>query len=220
MTESNQALLEQHLNLVLEANKITNLTRIDSFEEGKKFHIEDSLTGLKEINNAPQGRYADIGCGAGYPGIPLAISTGRETLLVDSVGKKITVLDEIINEMQLSNVSTYHGRIEDLAREQANSFAVITARALSQLSILMEFASPLLIKGGYLICYKSKLEDTEFNKAVSLEKQLGMKLISRRDFELYDTHRCIVVFEKVAKPSIKLPRKTGFAQKNHFNNYC
>ncbi len=213
MDSTTQSVLEKHLELVLEANKITNLTRIDSFDEGKKFHIEDSLTGLEELNKAPEGRYADIGCGAGYPGIPLAVTSGRETLLVDSVGKKTAVLDTIIKELDLSSVSTYHGRIEDLAKEQPQSFAVITARALSQLSILMEFASPLLIKGGYLICYKSNLEDEEFTKALSLEKTLGMKLVSRRDFELYDKHRCIVVFEKVSKPTIKLPRKTGFAQK-------
>lgn len=213
MDETIKEILEKHLTLVLEANKITNLTRIDSFEDGQKFHIEDSLTGLNELNEAPQGKYADIGCGAGYPGIPLAVTSGRETLLVDSVRKKTDILDEIIEELNLTNISTYHGRIEDLAREQPSSFAVVSARALSQLSILMEFASPLLIKGGYLICYKSNLSEEELNKAISLEKKLGMKLISRRDFDLYDKHRCIVVFEKISKPSISLPRKTGFAQK-------
>lgn len=213
MDETIKEILEKHLTLVLEANKITNLTRIDSFEDGQKFHIEDSLTGLNELNEAPQGKYADIGCGAGYPGIPLAVTSGRETLLVDSVRKKTDILDEIIEELNLTNISTYHGRIEDLAREQPSSFAVVSARALSQLSILMEFASPLLIKGGYLICYKSNLSEEELNKAISLEEKLGMKLISRRDFDLYDKHRCIVVFKKISKPSISLPRKTGFAQK-------
>ena len=213
MDETTKEILEKHLTLVLEANKITNLTRIDSFEDGQKFHLSDSLTLFSELNEAPQGKYADIGCGAGYPGIPLAVTSGRETLLVDSVRKKTDILDEIIKELNLTNISTYHGRIEDLAREQPSSFAVVSARALSQLSILIEFASPLLIKGGYLICYKSNLSEEELNKAISLEKKLGMKLISRRDFDLYDKHRCIVVFKKISKPSISLPRKTGFAQK-------
>ena len=80
-------LLRRHLELVIEANKTTNITRIESMEEGMVLHVEDSLVGLPELEAAPAGRYADLGSGAGYPGIPLAVETGRETLLVDSVGK-------------------------------------------------------------------------------------------------------------------------------------
>lgn len=100
-------LLEKHLSLVIEANKATNITRISSWEDGMLLHVKDSLLGLDALNACPAGRYADIGTGAGYPGIPLAIESGRETLLVDSVAKKVQILDGFISELGLQNVSTY-----------------------------------------------------------------------------------------------------------------
>ena len=209
-------LLEQHLQLVIEANKTTNITRITSPESARVLHIEDSRVGLPEMQQAPEGRYADIGTGAGYPGIPLAIATGRETLLVDSVKKKTDILNGFIEELGLGDkVSTYGGRIEDLATEQPKQFSVITARALSKLSSLMELASPLLKMNGQLICYKARVDEEELNHAVELEKKLGMKLVSDRDTVLSDgeTYRRILVFEKVAKPKISLPRRVGMAQK-------
>lgn len=206
-------LLRQHLELVIEANKTTNITRIASMEEGMLLHVQDSLVGLPELEAAPAGRYADIGSGAGYPGIPLAIETGRETLLVDSVGKKTAILDGFIAELGLTSVSTYTGRIEDLAREQAGQFAAITARALAKLSVLMELACPLLQQGGHLICYKALVEDAELEHALSLQKKLGMKLVSDRTVALGENSRRIIVFEKVGKPHMKLPRRTGLAQK-------
>ena len=130
-------LLKRHLELVIEANKTTNITRISSWKDGMVLHVQDSLLGLDALNACPEGRYADIGTGAGYPGIPLAIEAGRPTLLVDSVQKKVQILDGFIEELGLDNVSTYAGRIEDLGREQAGQFAAISARALSKLSVLL-----------------------------------------------------------------------------------
>lgn len=206
-------LLQRHLELVLEANKKTNITRISSWDEGMVLHVQDSLLGLEELSEAPDGWYADIGTGAGYPGIPLAIETGRKTLLVDSVGKKTAILDSFIAELGLDQVSTYTGRIEDLAREHPYEFAAITARALAQLSVLMELAAPLLQLGGKLICYKANLKPSELDHALSLQDTVGLKLVSDRSFVLDDYQRRIVTFEKVKRESIQLPRKTGLAQK-------
>ena len=150
-------LLKRHLELVIEANKTTNITRISSWEDGMVLHVQDSLLGLDALNACPEGRYADIGTGAGYPGIPLAIETGRPTLLVDSVQKKVQILDGFIEELGLDNVSTYAGRIEDLGREQAGQFAAISARALSKLSVLLELSSPLLKMGAVSSASKPSL---------------------------------------------------------------
>ena len=206
-------MLKRHLELVIEANKTTNITRISSWEDGMLLHVEDSLIGLPELMDAPQGWYADIGSGAGYPGIPLAIETGRKTLLVDSVGKKTTILDTFIKELCLDGISTYTGRIEDLAREYPRKFTAITARALAKLSVLMELASPLLQKGGRLICYKANVEQQEIDHALSLQETLGMKLLSDRTVPLKDYQRRIICFEKIGNGRMKLPRKTGLAQK-------
>lgn len=206
-------LLKRHLELVIEANKTTNITRISTWDEGMLLHVEDSLIGLPEVEVAPEGRLVDIGSGAGYPGIPLAIESGRTTLLADSVGKKTAILASMVEELGLDNVEVYTGRIEDLAREKAGVFAVVTARALAQLSVLMELASPLLQDGGRLVCYKANVSDEELQHALSLQERLGMSLVSDRAIELGDARRRIISFEKSGSPQINLPRKTGMAQK-------
>lgn len=208
-----EELLKRHLELVIEANKTTNITRISTWEEGMLLHVEDSLVGLPEVQDAPQGRLVDIGSGAGYPGIPLAIESGRETLLADSVGKKTAILNSMVEELGLANVEVYTGRIEDLARERPNEFTVVTARALAQLSILMELASPLLMEEGRLVCYKANVTEEEMQHALSLQEQLGMKLVSDRTAALEGNCRRIICFERTDRPKMKLPRKTGMAQK-------
>lgn len=206
-------LLKRHLELVIEANKTTNITRISSWEDGMLLHVQDSLLGLDALNACTEGRYADIGTGAGYPGIPLAIESGRETLLVDSVAKKVQILDGFVRELGLKNVSTYAGRIEDLGREQGGQFAAVTARALSKISVLLELSSPLLKMGGRLICYKARVEQEELEHARVVAKQVGMQLVDDKTFELGENCRRILSYEKIGKPNIKLPRRTGLAQR-------
>lgn len=193
-------LLDLHLELVLKENERSNLTRIVDWQQGQLLHIEDSLVGLQEFEDAPSGRAADLGSGGGFPGIPLAIVSGRPIMLVDSVAKKTTALDRMIEELGLEGqVSTYTGRSEELALEMPESFAVITARALSSLPSLLELAVPLLSLGGQLICYKAAVEAEELEQAAGLEEKLGMKLVSLRTTQLSDneTNRTILVYEKV-----------------------
>lgn len=218
-TVEQRKLLDQHLRLVIEENKVTNLTRIVDWESAQILHIEDSIQGLPEFYAAPEGKYLDMGSGAGFPGIPLAILSPRETLLVDSVGKKTKALDRFISELGLTgSVSTYHGRIEDLASERPGEFSVVTARALSQIVSLLELASPLLCKGGRLVCYKTQPESEELDHAKDVARKLGMEFVSTRGFVLSDgeTQRAIIVFEKRCNPSMKLPRRVGLAQKKPF----
>lgn len=211
-----KALIDRYLEAILEVNKTLNLTRIEDSEEARLLHVEDSLSGLEELKAAPDGLYGDLGSGGGFPGVPLAIASGRQTILVDSVKKKMAAVASVVDELGLaSQINTYDGRIEDLAVERAGQFSALTARALSRLSVLMELASPLLKNGGHLICYKAQLSDEELEHALSLQKYLGMKLVSDRAFLLSDneTARRIVVFEKYKEPGLKLPRRVGLAQK-------
>lgn len=209
---------EQYLKLVIEKNKMLNLTRISSWEEGMLLHVQDSLLGLSAISNAPEGKYIDMGTGGGYPGVPIAIETGREALLVDSVGKKVKAVQEMADSLGLTNVSTWSGRLEDLGKQQPGKFAVASARALSRLSVLMELATPLLMNKGRLVCYKALLDEEEINHALSLQKKLNMWLVDNQEYVLEGADgqtytRRIVVFEKRGKAEIKLPRKVGDAQK-------
>lgn len=212
-------MLEDYLIHIIEANKKINLTRIETLESGRLLHLEDSLTALPEFRNAPDGLYGDLGTGGGFPGVPLSIATGRETLLIDSVKKKMNILGDVLVDMNLQDqISCYGGRIEDLSLEKKASFAVLTARALSSLPSLMELACPLLRQEGRLICYKANIDPNEMDHAVELKDKLALKLIGDRTLTLSDkeTTRRILVFEKKGYPSEKLPRRSGMAQKKPF----
>lgn len=211
--------MRKYLIEVLKANESINLTRVTDNDEAILLHLEDSLAVLEELESAPDGLYADLGSGGGFPGVPLALASGRETILVDSVKKKMAVVYDILINLNLSDqISTYDKRIEELATEKAGSFAVLTARALTSLPSLLELASPLLMQGGQLIALKSKEED-DFNNP-SLENKLGMRLVKKRDYYLSDNekYRTVYVFEKYKEPEVKLPRRIGMAQKRPYNN--
>lgn len=212
-------LLLQHVSLVIKANETTNITRIDSLESAKILHIEDSLAGLPELLECPDGLYGDIGSGAGFPGIPLAIESGRNTVLIESIGKKAAILESMIGDLGLSDrVSVYSGRVEELAVEKPHSFSVLSARAVSQLSSLMELASPLLMRNGRLICYKAQLSEEELQHALDLRNHFALHLVSDRTFTLSDgeTQRRIIVFKKKGKPKVSLPRRNGMAQRKPY----
>jgi len=184
-------------------------------------HVEDSLIGYEEVSSAPEGPMADLGSGAGFPGIPLAILTGRHTTLVESVGKKASLLKEFCATLGIDgNVSVFSGRAEELARTSNERFAVVTARALSSIPSLMELASPLLTQGGLLVCYKSSEIDEELEQGMKIQEKLAMHYQSRRDVVLADgeTKRSIVVFMKQGEPTVTLPRREGQAQRHPYKS--
>lgn len=209
-------LINEYLTHIIRANEKINLTNIKDENQAKLLHIEDSLAVLNELNSAPEGLYGDLGSGGGFPGVPLAIASGRRTVLIDSVKKKMLCVEDILKELDLTEqIQTCSLRIEELALTSPESFSVLTARALSNLSSLIELASPLLKHNGQLICLKARIEEPEINNAVQIEDKTGMKLISRRSYMLSDNdiYREVLVFEKVSEPTVKLPRRIGMAQK-------
>lgn len=211
----NEEAIQRYLEALLEVNESINLTRITSNSDARLLHIEDSLSGLEELNDAPKGLYGDLGSGGGFPGVPLALASNRETILVDSVQKKMRAVQGILDDLGLDeHISTYGGRIEDLSRERRGEFSVLTARALAPLPSLLELASPLLKVRGEFICYKAPLQE-ELQDALNIQEKLGFELVKKREFTLSDneTNRCILVFRKVKDSSIKLPRRVGLAQK-------
>ncbi len=209
---------EEYLRKVLEVNKTINLTNIVDFNEAKVLLLEDSISVLQELDEAPDGLYGDLGSGGGFPGVPLAIASKRKTILIDSVSKKMNAIQNIINELNVSNISTYDKRIEELALESPSSFSVLTAKGLAKLPSVLELASPLLKLNGHLIALKSHEEKTFYNP--SLEYKLGMQLVKERDYSLSDSSvfRKVYVFEKFKEPEIKLPRRVGMAQKRPYKN--
>ncbi|HAM16242.1 MAG TPA: 16S rRNA (guanine(527)-N(7))-methyltransferase RsmG [Eggerthellaceae bacterium] len=216
LDSSQQELMRRHLQMVMKLNEKMNLTRIADGEEGMLLHVEDSLGALPEMKEAPEGPYADLGSGAGFPGIPLAIATGRKTLLIDARMKKMNAVQGIVESLGLeSTIGVYAGRAELYARKNPNAFCVITARALAKLSVLLELSAPLLKRGGRAIFYKSHVEEGEMKDAIRVCDTTGMRLVGDRNFMLGGAYeRRIVTFESVAPPKMKLPRLEGQAQKN------
>ena len=219
VNEAQRVLLDNHLRMVIEENQRTNITRIDTWEDGWLLHVEDSLVGVPTVQDAPDGPLADLGSGAGFPGIPLAVMTNRPTTLVESVGKKASILRSFAQKLGLEDtITVFSGRAEELARQEPESFAVVTARALSSLPSLLELASPLLMQHGQLVCYKSADIDEELSHALILQEKLAMHFVSRTDSTLSDgeTKRSIVVFQKEGAPTVSLPRREGQAQRKPY----
>ena len=208
----------KHLYLLIEKNKQMNLTRITDPTEALRLHLLDSLlfvaTSQKFCTGADE-LFLDIGSGGGFPGLPFAISTGLSGVLIDSVGKKIKAVNEFSLKLGLADkIECQSIRAEELALERRSQFALVLARAVAGLNVLIEYASPLLASNGYLIASKAHLQDEEFCSAQRAAGLCGMSFVSRETYELPDEsgHREIYVFKKTEKEKIKLPRSVGMAK--------
>jgi len=209
------AAVVEHLCWVLKANATINLTAITDPATALRLHVLDSLTAVPEITASPAGRLCDIGTGAGFPGVPLALASGRETLLLDSVGKKMRVLQEFLDEAGLTPpIRTHVGRAEDLALLSPAAFSVVTTRAVSQLASLVELAAPLLSRGGHLIALKGPVSADEVRAGSEAARLCGLELVGIRRISLPEGNesRSIVTFAATGAPRLKLPRRNGLAQ--------
>ena len=211
-------MLLQHLDLVVEKNKVVNLTRIVDPLDAIVRHVVDSLLlmpSIEALELNEGARFIDIGTGAGFPGIPLAIMTEFNGLLIDSVGKKVAAVDEFCKVLGIDHlVQGQAVRAEDLARTSAHSFDVVTARAVAELGVLIEYASPLLKKGGHLVVSKARISDDEIDQGTKVGDIVGLHLVSRETYELPEDsgHREILTYVQDKKSKIKLPRNTGMAK--------
>ncbi len=216
-------LLLQYLELVNKKNENLNLTCITDIQEGVYLHLLDSLLfvncfqGLQEEGLFEEKvRFVDMGTGGGFPGGPFGIATGESGVLLDSVSKKAAAVQEMLEKLGLSPQIKAEGkRIEDKAREKQGAFSVALARALAPLEILLEYASPLLSPGGFLIASKAHPRSEELEAAKIAAPKAGMEHVSRETFELPERmgHRELFIYQKAYQPQIKLPRKAGMAQK-------
>lgn len=216
LTEDQARLMIAHLNLVIEKNKVVNLTRITEPAEGLVLHCLDSLMPLAFISSqiGSQDAILDVGTGAGFPGIPLAVATGAKAVLIDSVGKKINAVNDFATVLGLDNVEALHVRAEELAKNRPESFSYVFARAVAQSNVLVEYAAPLLKMNGVLVLEKANPTDDEIAASGKAARICGMKLVSRETCELPNElgHREIIQYQKTSKPIIKLPRQNGMAK--------
>lgn len=217
LTSKDAALLIRYAEAILYENTTTNLTRITELGAVLRLHIVDSLAALSELEQTPDGPVVDLGTGAGFPGVPLALVSHRRFLLLDSVGKKTRAVRRALQQIgQTENIDVLTERAETLALERPNGFAAVTTRAVSSLASLVELSSPLLSMGGMLIALKGRLESPERELGASAARLVGMEETAVRVLQLPggDESRTIVTFEKHGDPEITLPRRAGMAQRH------
>ena len=215
--ERRVSLLIRHLDLVIEKNKVMNLTRITDVSEALVLHIVDSLLPLscKDVTLSSSSSFVDMGTGAGFPGIPLGIMTDAQGTLIDSVGKKVSAVNEFIATLGLDNLVAEHGRLEDLACSLRGTQDYVFARALARTNILIEYAAPFLKKNGLLVVSKAYPDQDELEEAQRAGEICGLAYVSRETFELPQNlgHREILLYQKTGKAKIRLPRKAGTAKR-------
>lgn len=211
-------MLLRHLSLVIEKNKSLNLTRIVSVEDGITKHLVDSLVAMKYIKNeitTISPMFLDMGTGAGFPGIPLAIVTGWDGILVDSIKKKVAAVSVFLEELGLSDVSAEASRLEELPCKYSQLFDICIARAVADTSVLIEYATPLLKRDGILCAMKAQPSDEELLHASVVADKCGLESVSRETLELpHDAGtRTILMYKKTKRARVRLPRQVGMAKK-------
>lgn len=203
-----------HAGMLLAANTSQNLTRITDERDVAMLHVADSLVALPHLAEAPAGRFADIGSGGGYPGIPLAMASCRPVVLVESRGKRAAFLEEVVLAVGLDG-SVAASRAEELPTDEVSRFAAVTARALAPLVSLVELAAPLLMMHGRLIALKGDPSPEEIAAGDQAARIVGLRLVHADRLVLpgVEARRAILCYERVREPSVVLPRRPGSAQR-------
>ena len=205
-----------YMKLLIKWNENINLTAITEPKEVLQKHFIDSLTILPYIEE--NSSIIDVGTGAGFPGIPIKIANmSIKVTLLDALNKRLNFLQDVINNLQLSNIETIHSRAEEAGRnkELRQGFDIATSRAVAPLNILVEYLLPLVKIGGKCICMKGSNIEEEINNSKKAIEVLGGKIEKIEEFFLpnSDIKRNIIVIRKVTETPLKYPRKPGTPSK-------
>jgi len=215
---------ETYMNMVIEKNKVMNLTAITEPEEFSLIHFADSLSLIPAVSAAApltkeNASVIDVGTGAGFPAIPLKIAFPNMKLtLLDSLNKRVTFLNSVVEELELKKVTTIHARAEEGGRQKnlRDNFDFVLSRAVANLSVLTEYCLPYAKVGGLFISYKSGDIEEELKDAKHAISVLGGKLEDVIHFQLADTdiNRSFVLIRKEKATPKAYPRKAGTAKKS------
>lgn len=213
----NEEQLEQfdkYYTLIVEWNKVMNLTGITEYEEVFCKHFADSLAITKAVDMKNITSVIDVGTGAGFPGVPIKIAFPHvKVVLLDSLSKRVKFLNAVIEELGLKNIEAIHGRAEDFAREEQyrEQYDMVVSRAVANLATLSEYCVPYCKMDGYFVPYKSGDIEEELNESKKAIHILGGKVENVIQFDLPDTDisRSLVKIYKEKKTGLKYPRKSG-----------
>ena len=208
--------LIRYADLLVEKNKVMNLTAITEPVDIATLHFLDSVAMLT-LADLKGKKMADIGTGAGFPGMPLRIVEPSIRLtLLDSLNKRIDFLKEVCDDLGLSDVECIHGRAEEFAVGHRESYDIVTSRAVANLQMLSELCLPLVKVGGYFLSMKSVDSEQEVNDAKNAIKTLGGRIEKVVDYTIPGTevqHRLIFI-KKMQETPKKYPRAFAKIKKN------
>lgn len=200
---------EDYYQKLVEVNQVMNLTAITEKEEVYRKHFLDSLEILRVLKNKEDYTLCDVGSGAGFPSIPLAIVQDNvHVTIIDALNKRISFLNQLIQFLEVSNVQAFHRRAEEYVKEKREFFDVVTARAVARLNVLVELCLPLTKVGGLFLSMKGATGQAEVQEAAKAIEILGGKIKDIVSFTLPDEEdqRQIIVIEKVKSTPLKYPR--------------
>lgn len=206
-----------YYEMIIEKNKVMNLTAITDFNEVIEKHFLDSLSLIREVDLSQKISILDLGTGAGFPGVPLKIAfPNLKITLADSLNKRILFLQDVINELKIENIDTIHSRAEELAADKKyrESYDLCVSRAVANLSTLSEYCIPFVKLNGKFISYKSGECDKEVEDAKHAISVLGGKLYKVDKFSIGESGRSFVMIDKVKHTPKQYPRKAGTPSKN------
>ena len=208
--------LVRYGDLLIETNKVMNLTAITDPEDVATLHFLDSAA-LLTLESFSGKSVVDVGTGAGFPGLPLKIlEPAIHLTLLDSLGKRVQFLERVCQELGLADVACVHGRAEEFAAAHRESFDLAVSRAVAALPVLCELCLPLVRPGGKFLAMKSVDSDQELESARHAIETLGGAVSGVRDYAIPGTevrHRLILV-KKVKKTPEKYPRMFAKIKKN------
>jgi len=210
ITQESMQKLEHYMELLLSWNEKVNLTAITEPEPIWVKHFLDSLI-LTRYEDLSGKKIIDIGTGAGFPGLALKIvDAGLDITLLDSLAKRLDFLDEVIAELELDNIHTYHARAEDGARdaELRECFDIAVSRAVARMNVLCEYSLPYVKVGGVFIAYKSREYAEELEEAKATIETLGAKIDRVEEFVLdSDNIKTLIFIRKLSQTPSNYPRK-------------
>lgn len=209
----------KYYDLLIEKNKVMNLTSITDLNEVMTKHFLDSVLISNVLDMSDYSTLVDVGTGAGFPGIPIKILFPHlKVTLIDSLNKRLKFLDDVISKLELNGIETVHGRAEDLGHNDLyrEKYDLCVSRAVANLSTLSEYCIPFIKKSGVFASYKASDSEEEINNSKNAIKTLGGSISKVCEIDLPGTEvkRNIVIIKKDKCTPKKYPRKAGTPSKD------